>query len=183
MILNKKYTKADYENLKLRIIEHMIKDGEYGEFFPTELAPVYYNETQGAIYMPLTKEEALAKGFKWEDNIPGTFGKETISHNDIPDNINDIPDSVVSKIFACIDCKRNYNITTNELLFYKNENIPLPRRCPNCRYQRRFSLRPPRRLWHRKCMKPGCQNEFETTYAPDRPEIVYCEKCYQQEVY
>ncbi len=32
-------------------------------------------------------------------------------------------------------------------------------------------------------MKEGCQNEFETSYAPDRPEIVYCERCYQQEVY
>ncbi len=27
-----------------------------------------------------------------------------------------------------------------------------------------------------------CPNEFETSYAPERPEIVYCEKCYQQEV-
>ena len=27
-----------------------------------------------------------------------------------------------------------------------------------------------------------CPNEFETTYAPERPEIVYCEKCYQSEV-
>ena len=27
-----------------------------------------------------------------------------------------------------------------------------------------------------------CPNEFETTYSPDRPEIVYCEQCYQQEV-
>jgi len=27
-----------------------------------------------------------------------------------------------------------------------------------------------------------CPNEFETTYAPGRPEIVYCEKCYQSEV-
>ncbi|MBI5220713.1 MAG: hypothetical protein HY978_02675 [Candidatus Liptonbacteria bacterium] len=27
-----------------------------------------------------------------------------------------------------------------------------------------------------------CLNEFETSYAPDRPEIVYCEQCYQAEV-
>ncbi len=27
-----------------------------------------------------------------------------------------------------------------------------------------------------------CPNEFETTYSPDRKEIVYCESCYQQEV-
>ncbi|MBI4059642.1 hypothetical protein HY406_01100, partial [Candidatus Giovannonibacteria bacterium] len=28
----------------------------------------------------------------------------------------------------------------------------------------------------------ACPNEFETTYAPERPEIVYCEKCYLAEV-
>ena len=28
-----------------------------------------------------------------------------------------------------------------------------------------------------------CTNEFETSYAPERPEIVYCESCYQKEVY
>lgn len=27
-----------------------------------------------------------------------------------------------------------------------------------------------------------CPNEFETTYSPERPEIVYCEKCYQAEI-
>lgn len=27
-----------------------------------------------------------------------------------------------------------------------------------------------------------CPNEFETSYAPNRPEIVYCEQCYQTEV-
>jgi len=32
-------------------------------------------------------------------------------------------------------------------------------------------------------MKEGCNNEFETSYAPDKLEIIYCEKCYQREVY
>ncbi len=27
-----------------------------------------------------------------------------------------------------------------------------------------------------------CPNKFETSYAPERPEIIYCEECYQQEV-
>ena len=54
------------------------------------------------------------------------------------------------------------------------------------------------KLWHRTCMCKGtndkgntvdhghdgkCLNEFETPYAPDRSEIIYCEKCYQKEVY
>lgn len=191
MIFNKKYSKADYEALKEKIIEHMKQTGEYGEFFPPQIAPVYYNETQGNLYMPMTKEEVLAKGWHWEDNIPGTFGKETVSSASIPDKIEDVPDSYLNEIFSCVDCSKNYNITKNELLFYRKENLPLPRKCPNCRYKRRFDLRPKRELWHRACMcdkkhnnhDGACVVEFETCYSPDRKEKVYCEKCYQSEVY
>ena len=191
MIFNKKYFKKDYEALKEKIIEHMKKTGEYGEFFPPEIAPVYYNETQGNLYIPMTKEEVLAKGWHWEDNVPGTFGKETLSGISIPDKIQDIPDSYLNEIFSCINCSKNYNITKNELLFYRKENVPFPRECPSCRYKRRFDLRPKRDLWHRTCMcdkkhvshKGKCKVEFETCYPPDNKAIVYCEDCYNKEVY
>jgi hypothetical protein len=61
-------------------------------------------------------------------------------------------------------------------------NIPLPRYCPNCRHHERLKNRNPLKLYKRTCMKEGCDVEFETTYAPERKEIVYCEKCYQNEV-
>ncbi len=191
MILNKKYNKEDYIVLKEKIIEHMKSTNEYGEFFPPEIAPVYYNETQGNVYMPLSKEEVLGKGWHWEETTTGTFGKETIHSNDIPDKIQDILDTYLKEIFSCTGCSKNYNITQNELLFYRKENIPLPRKCPNCRYKRRFDLRPSRELWHRVCMCDQthtnhggkCGIEFKTSYAPERLEKVYCEKCYQQEVY
>ncbi|MBI4652773.1 hypothetical protein HY750_00775 [Candidatus Kuenenbacteria bacterium] len=81
-------------------------------------------------------------------------------------------------------------------------NLPLPRLCPNCRHYQRIKQRNPLKLWKRKCMCGGstsdngiykntiehfhgdqpCLNEFETTYSPDRKEIVYCEKCYLAEV-
>ena len=190
MIFNKKYNKEDYEKLKAKIIEHMKKGGEYGEFFPPQMAPVCYNETQGALYMPMSKEEVLAKGWQWEENTPGTFGKETVK--DIPDKIEDVPDSFLKEIFACIDCSKNFNVTQNELNFYRKEKIPFPKKCPNCRYKRRFTLRPPRKLWHGvcKCNRTGhshgvekCEVEFETPYVPERLEMVYCEDCYNKEVY
>jgi len=31
--------------------------------------------------------------------------------------------------------------------------------------------------------KGRCSTEFETSYSPDRPEIIYCEECYKREVY
>ena len=151
-IFNKKYSKEEYLKLKEKIIEHMKKTEEYGEFFPPQIAPVYYNETQGNLYMPMTKEEVLAKGWQWEENMPGTFGKETISSVEIPDKIEDVSESILKEILACAECSKNYNITRNELLFYQKEKIPMPRKCPNCRYKRRFKFRPLRKLWHRSCM-------------------------------
>ena len=78
---------------------------------------------------------------------------------------------------------KDVQLIFNEFLFYKKLEIPLPRMCPECRHKRRIKSRGPNKLWTRSCMKPGCNNEFETSYSPDRPEIIYCEKCYQQEVY
>ena len=183
MILNKKYSKKEYLILREKIIEHMKKTGEYGEFFPPNISPVCYNETQGNYYMPLTKEEVLSRGWQWEDKVPGIFGKENIDIEDVPDTIEEMNEEVFKKIFKCIDCTKNYNIILNEFIFYQREKIPLPRRCPECRYKKRFEIRGPRKIWHRKCMKENCSNEFETSYAPDRPEIVYCENCYNKEVY
>lgn len=206
MIFNKKYSKEEYLELRSKIIAHMKETGEYGEFFPPSIAPVYYNEAQSNLYVPLTKEEVLARGWNWEDNIPGTFGKGTIGIEEIPDNIADVSDEMLKKIYTCAECTKNYNIIPDELTFYRREVIPLPRRCPECRYKKRFALRPARRLWERQCMcrevghdhppkdgqanggslsasgGEGCGNEFKTPYSPERSERVYCESCYQKEV-
>lgn len=183
MILNKKYSKEEYFKLKEKIIEQMKENNEYGEFFPPNIAPVCYNETQGHYYMPLSKEEVRSRGWLWEDMVPGVFGQETFLPEDLPDEIKNTSNSILDEVLKCVNCSKNYKIVADELRFYQKENIPIPRNCPDCRYKKRFALRLPRKLWHRKCMKEGCINEFETSYAPDRPEIVYCEQCYQQEIY
>ena len=191
MILNKKYEKKEYEVLREKIIEHMKNTGEFGEFFPPNISPFCYNETQGNYYMPLTKEEVLERGWKWEEKIPGVFGKENIKGEDIPDKIEEVGEDVYKKIFKCIDCTKNYNIVPDEFSFYKREKIPLPRRCPECRYKKRFAIRSPRKLWHRSCMcekknhdhAEKCKTEFETPYCPDKEEKVFCEECYNKEIY
>ena len=80
-------------------------------------------------------------------------------------------------------CTEAFKIIPDELQFYQRMNLPLPRLCPNCRHYNRLKQRNPLKLWHRSCMKEGCTNEFETSYAPDRPEIIYCESCYNKEIY
>jgi len=68
-ILNKQYTKEEYEILVPKIIEHMKKAREWGEFFPTCLSPFVYNESIIHKYTPKIKEEVLALGFIWKDDI------------------------------------------------------------------------------------------------------------------
>ena len=184
-IFNKQYNKEEYKKLRLEIIAKMKKEGIYGDFFPSRMSAFGYNESSAMDEFPLTKEEALKQGFKWEDTERGIYGKETVDWKSFPDSILDLPkDFDVSKeVFICIECNKNYRIIIDELSFYKRMEISIPRNCPECRHVRRFKNRGPNKLWHRKCMKEKCQNEFETSYAPDRPEIIYCEKCYQQEVY
>ena len=182
-ILNKQYTKEEYFVLKEKLIDHMKKTGEYGEFFPSNMSNFGYNETMAQEYFPLTKEKAIKKGFKWWDKLQKTTGKETIKKEKIPDSIVDIGEDILDEVLSCEECDRNYKIVKNEFLFYKKHLIPIPRKCFFCRNSERLKLENPLKLHHRKCMNEGCQNEFETSYAPERPEIIYCESCYNKEVY
>ncbi|MES3031646.1 MAG: hypothetical protein V4699_00175 [Patescibacteria group bacterium] len=180
-ILNKEYPKEEYERLKNKIIQELEAQDLYGLIMPPELAPFAYNETIAQDNFPLTKTEAIALGFRWEDDIQKTEGKETIKPEQIPDHIKDVQDSITGEILRCIDCNRNYKIINQELLFYRKMHIPVPRKCFYCRRQDRIVRRGPYKFWDRNCAK--CQKGITTNYSPDRPEIVYCEKCYQQEVY
>ena len=206
-IFNKQHTKEEYEKLVPKIIEQMNampyidttgNEYKFGEYYPIEISTFGYNETLAPEHFPLSKEEALERGYKWQDNMQKTTGKETLKSENIPDSINDIRDDILEQVLACTDCGRNYKIVPNELNFYRKMKIPISRRCFHCRHARRLVKRNPFKLWHRQCMCGGpgspertakhqhedqCQNKFETVYAPDRPEIVYCEKCYQAEVY
>jgi hypothetical protein len=181
-ILNKQYDEKEYNQLLPRIIEQMKKTGEYGEFFPAKISPWGYNETEANIYYPLTKDEAISKGFKWRDNLPYTIGRETLKWQDVPDDIGQVEiKKMTGQVLTCQKCRRDFKLIEQELEFYQKQNIPLPRQCPHCRNSFRLELRNLRKLWPRDCSQ--CGRKIETTYAPDRPEKVYCEECYQKEIY
>lgn len=181
-ILNKQYTKEEYETLVPKIIEHMQKAGEWGEFFPVELSPFAYNETIAQEYFSLTKEEALAKGWKWRDEkteIPKV--EKIIPAKLLPDSITDIPDDILNWAIECEETKKPFIIQKPELEFYRKMNLPIPHFHPDVRHAKRMAKRNPRKLWKRSC--DNCGKDIETTYSPDRPERVFCETCYQKAVY
>jgi hypothetical protein len=176
-IFNKEYSAEEYEKLKGQIIEHMKKTGEWGRFFPLGLSPFAYNETAAVDYFPLNKEEVLAAGYKWKDPSPKDYLAQSY---EIPDDLNDVDAGLCDQTLACVDCGKNFKIMPNELRFYKKMNLPIPRKCLDCRYKDRLKVRNPREMWDRKCDK--CGLDIETTYAPKREEKIYCEKCYKETV-
>ncbi len=179
-ILNKQYTKEEYETLVPKIIAKMRADGEWGEFFPASMSPFGYNETVAQEYFPLTKEEVLKRGWKWHDEEEKRdqyMGPPYV----IPDDITNVSDDITKHILTCEVTGKPYKIIPQELKFYREMGIPIPRRCPDQRHKDRMALRNPRKLWKRQCAK--CAAAIETTYAPERPEIVYCETCYLSTVY
>ncbi len=199
-ILNKQYSKEEYEKMVEKIKKHMDdmpyvdKRGiiyKYGEFFPSELSLFSYNESFANSYFPLEKEEAIKQGFKWKD-IPINKYEITIKAGELPDDIKDVDESIFNQVIECEISKRAFRITQSEYQFYKQMNIPLPHLHPDERNKNRLKKQNPMRLWHRECMcdkadhhnhTGKCEVEFETSYSSDRSELVYCEKCYQQEVY
>ena len=206
-ILNKQYTKEEYEELIQKIIKHMSEMPyvnqrgivyKYGEFFPSEFSFLPYRTTAAYEFFPLTEKEAVEKGFVWYETEKQDY-KVTLKNQDIPDDIKDVDEDILNQVIECAhngkckhECTGAFRVIKMELDFLKRMNIPLPRLCTNCRHYERLSLRNPPIFHNRKCMcdktnhfhgEHKCEIEFETSYASNRPEMVYCEKCYQQEVY
>ncbi len=188
-ILNKQYTKEEFEKLKIKIIEDMKvnpyidKLGRkyfYGEFFPPEFSKFPYNKSNAMRFFPKTKEQALSEDYFWDDAENPTF-PTSIQAADLPDTIKDTNESILKETVECLECRRAYKAVKGEYDLLRKMNLPLPHKCPKCRENIRFERLNPIRLYDRNCAK--CNIEIRTPYAPDRPEIIYCEKCYQQEVY
>lgn len=172
-ILNKQYSREEYEELFPRIVEHMKKTGEWGQFFPISMSLFAYNETTAQDYFPLAREMAISKGYKWKDADPKDYLPASV---EVADKIDNVSDNVVNELLACDQCKKNYRISRQELAFYRKLKLPIPLSCFDCRLKGRMALCNPRKLYVRECK--GCAKIIKTTFAPQRPENIYCEECY-----
>ncbi len=180
-ILNRQYTKEEYEILVPKIIGQMRSTGAWGEFLPMNYSLFGYNESEAQHYFPLEKNTALERGLPWTGQTEGKKKERKTSPVELPDDIADVDDALSEKILTCVVSGKQYKVIPQELKFYKKMGIPVPRKSPDQRHLERMAQRNPRHLWERQCMK--CKKTIQTTYAPNRPEIVYCEECYLKEVY
>ncbi|MFH1218707.1 MAG: hypothetical protein V1679_02600 [Candidatus Peregrinibacteria bacterium] len=171
-ILNKKYTKEEYNKLKEKIIDHMKKTGEWGEFFPIEDSPHPYNLTMAQRFSPLTKEQAKQKGYSWLDE------KEEIKEEAeklIPENIKDIPKDIIEKVFTCSKTNKKFRFIPAEIRFYRQHHLPLPTTAPITRIENLWKKMPPRKLETQSCTK--CKAKIQTPL-----KNALCTKCYSESI-
>lgn len=183
-ILNKQYSKEEYEKLVGQIITKMEKAGERGENFPVKNSTFGYNETVAQTFHPLTKEEALARWYKRQDleyaiNIPEWL--EKIQGKDLPVSIDDVTDEIIDKVILCEKTGKPYRVIKQELDFYRKHHLPLPTKHQDVRKEELMRKRMPKEFHISPCSH--CGEEMLSAYGPDSGYNVRCEKCYTKEIY
>ncbi|MDP3970631.1 MAG: zinc-ribbon domain containing protein [bacterium] len=197
VIFNKKYSAEEYQSMITKIKDHMMETGEWGEFFPNEDSFFAYNETNAQHWFPLSKEEIINQGWNWFD--PEVITPDNvIPADELSETIKEVKDDIIKSAIACVECSKAFRIVKQELDFYRQLNIPLPRMCYSCRFAERRKWHNPWQLENRQCMceekdhghkkqgqqLPGrCETKFETSYLSGRDEIIYCSECYNFSVY
>ena len=157
----------------------MKRTGEWGEFFPLDRSCYAYDETLSWELIRLAEDEIKAKGWLYQNT--DKQGAYTGPKYEIPDNIDDVNSEIAEKILISQESGKPYKVIPQEYKFLKQQRIPIPRKTPDERHYERIEKRNPIKLWPRACSK--CSASITTSYAPDRPEKVYCEECYLKEVY
>ncbi len=187
-ILNKIYSKEEYESLKKKIIEDMDKNPyvdkngrvyKYGELFPSELSLFPYEDSNASKFFEKNKEQAINEGYNWKDKIENEY-EITIKGVDLPQTIKEVKEDILDEIIGCSLCEKAYRLTREELNLYQKFNLPISSKCPKCREKRRFSLINKPKFNKTSCAK--CHKEIEVMHGLSLGRIIYCEKCYQNEI-
>lgn len=189
--MNKAYGVNEYEKLCAKIIEHMRSTWEWGEFFPTELSPFWYDETVAMEHFPITENEARERWWKWKGEEETSsyhgpyytalpiqeYNEKLVGYETAQKNI----DELLNWILQCAITKKPFKIIKQELGFHIEHNLPLPEKHPDQRHKERISQKNPRKIYER--FSTECHKNITTTFAPDRSENIVCEDCYRKLVF
>ncbi len=180
-ILNKQYTKNEYEKLVPQIIKNMKSEWTWWDFFRTDISPFWYNETFSQEYYPLSREDAIEKWYKLMEKEYSINVPDSIKIVQWAETSNLTDEEILKIAIKCSISSKTFRILKPELTFYRKHNLNLPTKHPDIRHAERLKQRPSRKLNVRNCDK--CSIEMLSVYSKDYEWKVYCEECYQKEVY
>jgi hypothetical protein len=114
-----------------------------------------------------------------EITVPDTM--QRIKAVTLPDNIDDVDDSILDKALICEVSGVPFRVIKQELALYRKMWLPLPRLHPEMRHQQRLRRIPPKTLYVRTC--DACKKDMLSVHLQGAPYKVYCEACYDHEIY
>ena len=80
---------------------------------------------------------------------------------------------------TCADCGREFTFTAEDQEFYSAKGYSAPKRCPECRKNRRNNNRRQKRMYDAVCSKCGAQTQVP--FKPIPGKEVYCKDCFTKE--
>ncbi len=180
-ILNTQYEPDEYYKIVDQIKTAMLQKGEYSDGLGFEFSAQAYNFSLSAIPYPLSEKEVLSLGgyiaYEQETNATGIG---IINARDIPETIDQVNDDILTKAIACTITNRPFRIIASELAFYRRMSLPLPTIHPSIRIENQYRIAQNGKKYSSLCAK--CGKDIESMFDSKESYLLYCEKCYQQEV-
>lgn len=175
-ILNKRYTKEEYEKLLPRVIAHMKETGEWGQWFPHSKSPYYYDETDAAlVFPPPTEEESRRMGLRMrpQEKAESASGSPA---SEIPDRVAEFSQADVEKTFLCEKTGRAYRVTKQELTMHQRFEVPLPRRSWQARIAEYYAAAYP---FPHEVTCENCNKKMYSFIDPQKTtRPLWCDACY-----
>lgn len=181
-ILNRQYPKEEYFQRVDEIKFKMLEKGQYSDGIEMEFSAQAYNFSLAQIAYPLSDVEIKKLGGYVAKEPESNAGDiEIIKYSTLPKNIEEVTDSIIDKAILCEISGRPFRITSSELQFLKQMRLPLPNIHPLLRIENRLTFVKNGKKYKVTCA--NCHKNMESIFDSSENFVLYCEKCYQQEVY
>ncbi len=181
-IFNKQYDEGEYFKIVDQIKTEMLERGEYNDGPGFEFSAQAYNFSIGQNLYPLTSKQIKDfGGYLAKEPETNVGDLEILNLKQLPQTINEVTDDILEKAIRCEISGRPFRIISSELSFYRRIGIPLPTVHPSIRMDNRWKFSPTGKKYKTTCVK--CKKEMESLFDPKEITSLYCEKCYQKEVY
>jgi hypothetical protein len=158
-IFNRHYAPAEYADLAGRIVEHMRRTEEWGEFFPMQVSAVPYNVSLAARYFPVTPADCASQGLRWYDH-PQPDVSDAILADDLGDVLPPADRPLIVRSAASAGA---FKVTVQEVQLLRRFGAPLPRSTYDERMNERAKRLGTLQLCPCRCEKSG--EELLSVYA------------------
>ena len=180
-IFNTVYEPEEYFKRLDTLKTEMLAHGEYGEFPSVDFSSYTYNTSIAEIIYPLSKEEVVVFGFRFQDDIEiNTQGLTLASKEEIGKSAQDIPDTILTRAIPSELTGKPFRIIDRELLFHKRYSVALPTETPVERMVRRMHEAGIKRMTKETCAL--CKKSISSLYMARDGWKPYCTDCYTKTV-